>query len=333
MNYRQQKEKQEENLFRLAARARENKGRHRKEEPCEFRTDFQRDRDRIIYTKAFRRLMHKTQVFILQGDEDHHRTRLTHTIEVSQVARTIARALNINEDLAEAIAYGHDLGHTPFGHSGEAIIDNLHPAGFKHAKQSLKVVDVIERHGDHEGLNLTDEVRDGIVHHNGQMDPYTLEGQAVKISDRIAYLNHDIDDALRSGVIQDGDIPKDIVDFFGNTHGQRMNTMVKDVIENSLDKSMVLPSAKGQEMILRLRKFMFERVYLSDKIKTVEKELNIEEVITFLYNYFIKNPKDIPLDMRWLLGRQSEEETAKDYIAGMTDRYALSLYSKLTAAR
>lgn len=329
MNYRQQREKQEENLFHLAAKAKENRGRHRLETPCEFRTDFQRDRDRIIYTKAFRRLMHKTQVFILQGDEDHHRTRLTHTIEVSQVARTIARALNINEDLTEAIAYGHDLGHTPFGHSGEAIIDSLHPEGFKHAKQSLKVVDVIERHGDHEGLNLTDEVRDGIVHHNGQVDPYTLEGQVVKISDRIAYLNHDIDDALRSGVIQNDDIPKEIVRFFGATHGQRMNAMVKDVIENSLGKSKVSPSAKGQEMILRLRKFMFERVYLSEKVKAVEEELNIKEVITFLYKYFIDNPFDIPEDMRWLLDIQSKEETAKDYVAGMTDRYALSLYNKL----
>lgn len=329
MNYRQQREKQEESLFHLAVRAKENKGRHRSETPCEFRTDFQRDRDRIIYTKAFRRLMHKTQVFILQGDEDHHRTRLTHTIEVSQVARTIARALNINEDLAEAIAYGHDLGHTPFGHSGEAIIDSLHPAGFKHAKQSLKVVDVIERHGDHEGLNLTDEVRDGIVHHNGQVDPYTLEGQVVKISDRIAYLNHDIDDALRSGVIQNDDISGEIVRFFGATHGQRMNAMVKDVIENSLGKSKVSPSAKGQEMILRLRKFMFERVYLSEKVKAVEEELNIKEVITFLYKYFIDNPFDIPEDMRWLLDIQSKEETAKDYVAGMTDRYALSLYNKL----
>lgn len=329
MNYRQQREKQEESLFHLAVRAKENKGRHRSETPCEFRTDFQRDRDRIIYTKAFRRLMHKTQVFILQGDEDHHRTRLTHTIEVSQVARTIARALNINEDLTEAIAYGHDLGHTPFGHSGEAIIDSLHPEGFKHAKQSLKVVDVIERHGDHEGLNLTDEVRDGIVHHNGQVDPYTLEGQVVKISDRIAYLNHDIDDALRSGVIQNDDIPKEIVRFFGATHGQRMNAMVKDVIENSLGKSKVSPSAKGQEMILRLRKFMFERVYLSEKVKAVEEELNIKEVITFLYKYFIDNPFDIPEDMRWLLDIQSKEETAKDYVAGMTDRYALSLYNKL----
>ena len=327
MNYRQQREKQEENLFHLAAKA--NRGRRRAETPCEFRTDFQRDRDRIIYTKAFRRLMHKTQVFILQGDEDHHRTRLTHTIEVSQVARTIARALNVNEDLAEAIAYGHDLGHTPFGHSGEAIIDSLHPAGFKHAKQSLKVVDVIERHGDHEGLNLTDEVRDGIVHHNGQVDPYTLEGQVVKISDRIAYLNHDIDDALRSGVIQNDDIPKEIVRFFGATHGQRMNAMVKDVIENSLGKSKVSPSAKGQEMILKLRKFMFEMVYLSEKVKAAEEELNIKEVITFLYKYFIDNPFDIPEDMRWLLDIQSKEETAKDYVAGMTDRYALSLYDKL----
>ena len=329
MNYRQQREKQEENLFHLAAKAKEYRGRRRAETPCEFRTDFQRDRDRIIYTKAFRRLMHKTQVFILQGDEDHHRTRLTHTIEVSQVARTIARALNVNEDLAEAIAYGHDLGHTPFGHSGEAIIDSLHPAGFKHAKQSLKVVDVIERHGDHEGLNLTDEVRDGIVHHNGQVDPYTLEGQVVKISDRIAYLNHDIDDALRSGVIQNDDIPKEIVRFFGATHGQRMNAMVKDVIENSLGKSKISPSEKGQEMILKLRKFMFERVYLSEKVKAAEEELDIKKVITFLYNYFIDNPQDIPEDMRWLLDIQSKEETAKDYVAGMTDRYALSLYDKL----
>ena len=329
MNYRQQREKQEENLFHLAAKAKENRGRRRVETPCEFRTDFQRDRDRIIYTKAFRRLMHKTQVFILQGDEDHHRTRLTHTIEVSQVARTIARALNVNEDLAEAIAYGHDLGHTPFGHSGEAIIDSLHPAGFKHAQQSLKVVDVIERHGDHEGLNLTDEVRDGIVHHNGQVDPYTLEGQVVKISDRIAYLNHDIDDALRSGVIQNSDIPEEIVRFFGATHGQRMNAMVKDVIENSLGKSKISPSEKGQEMILKLRKFMFERVYLSEKVKAAEEELDIKKVITFLYNYFIDNPQDIPEDMRWLLDIQSKEETAKDYVAGMTDRYALSLYDKL----
>ena len=228
-------------LSPLAAKSAESRGRQVEEEPCATRTDFQRDRDRIIHSKAFRRLMHKTQVF-LAPEGDHFRTRLTHTIEVSQIARTIARALNLNEDLTEAIALGHDLGHTPFGHNGEDVLNQIHPGGFEHNVQSLRVADVLESTSSRKGMNLTAEVRDGIVNHTGPVKPFTLEGQIVKLSDRIAYINHDIDDAVRSGVISIDDVPKSSLELFGYSHRQRIDAMVNDVIENSEGKDEIMQS-------------------------------------------------------------------------------------------
>ena len=242
MLLRKELEKREfEILSEKAAKSAESKGRLFPEEKCDIRTEFQRDRDRIIHSKAFRRLMHKTQVF-LAPEGDHFRTRLTHTIEVSQIARTIARALNLNEDLTEAIALGHDLGHTPFGHNGEEVLNKIHPGGFEHNVQSLRVADVIESTPSRRGMNLTMEVRDGIVNHTGKAMPFTLEGQIVKISDRIAYINHDIDDAIRSGVISAEDLPEEANRVFGKTHRQRINNMVEDVIKNSDGKDCIYQS-------------------------------------------------------------------------------------------
>ena len=233
MLLREDLEKREiENLSPLAVKSAFSRGRAAEEEKCDIRTEFQRDRDRIIHSKSFRRLMHKTQVF-LAPEGDHFRTRLTHTIEVSQIARTIARALNLNEDLTEAIALGHDLGHTPFGHNGEEVLNMVHPGGFHHNVQSLRVVDVLESTSSRRGMNLTAEVRDGIVNHTGPVLPFTLEGQVVKISDRVAYINHDIDDALRSGVISMDDIPRSALELFGYSHRERINNMVNDLIKNS----------------------------------------------------------------------------------------------------
>lgn len=225
-------EREYRELSPYGTRAAESRGRMAEEEPCSIRTDFQRDRDRIIHSKSFRRLMHKTQVF-LAPEGDHFRTRLTHTIEVSQIARTIARGCGLNEDLTEAIAMGHDLGHTPFGHSGESVLNRIYPGGFRHNEQSLRVVDVLESGTSRRGMNLTMEVRDGILNHTGPVKPFTVEGQVVKISDRIAYINHDIDDALRSGVIRYEDLPAHCIEILGSTHKERINTLVTDMIEHT----------------------------------------------------------------------------------------------------
>ncbi|MBR3705837.1 MAG: dNTP triphosphohydrolase, partial [Firmicutes bacterium] len=233
-------------LSEKAAKSALSRGRAMEEEKCDLRTDFQRDRDRIIHSKAFRRLMHKTQVF-LAPEGDHFRTRLTHTIEVSQIGRTIARALNLNEDLVEAIALGHDLGHTPFGHNGEDVLNKIHPGGFEHNVQSLRVADVLESTASRRGMNLTAEVRDGIVNHTGSLKPFTLEGQVVKISDRIAYINHDIDDAVRSGVISIEDIPQTSLILFGRSHRERINNMVSDVVRNSEGADAILQSEDFKE--------------------------------------------------------------------------------------
>ena len=263
MLLREDIEKREiEILSPLAAKSAYSRGRAVEEEKCEMRTEFQRDRDRIIHSKAFRRLMHKTQVF-LAPEGDHFRTRLTHTIEVSQIARTIARSLNLNEDLTEAIALGHDLGHTPFGHNGEEILNSIHPGGFEHNVQSLRVADVLESTSSRNGMNLTAEVRDGMVNHTGPVKPFTLEGQIVKLSDRIAYINHDIDDALRSNVISMEDIPKSSLELFGYSHRERIDNMVKDVILNSQGKDEIVQSAAFKEELNLLRKFMFANVYKS----------------------------------------------------------------------
>ena len=311
-----------------AAKSAETKGRRFPEEKCEIRTDFQRDRDRIIHSKAFRRLMHKTQVF-LAPEGDHFRTRLTHTFEVSQIARTISRALNLNEDLTEAIALGHDLGHTPFGHNGEEILNKIHPAGFEHNVQSLRVVDVLESTASRKGMNLTMEVRDGIVNHTGPQLPFTLEGQVVKISDRIAYINHDIDDAMRSGVIRLDDIPQSSLDLFGRSHRERINNMVTDVIENSDGKDRIYQSSAYKAELDLLRTFMFANVYKSSRVKREEDLNKVDVVLSSLYDYFLEHITELPQDLQEIAGTDGPEEAVKDYIAGMTDRFALSTYTDL----
>ena len=320
------------NLSPLAARSALSRGRAFPEEKCDIRTDFQRDRDRIIHSKSFRRLMHKTQVF-LAPEGDHFRTRLTHTIEVSQIARTIARALNLNEDLTEAIALGHDLGHTPFGHNGEEVLNMIHPGGFHHNVQSLRVVDILESTSSRRGMNLTAEVRDGIVNHTGKGLPFTLEGQIVKISDRVAYINHDIDDALRSGVITEDDIPESSLALFGRSHRERINNMVSDLINNSDGKEKISQSPEYRDELLLLRSFMFAYVYKSSRVKREEDLNKVEVVISSLYDYFLKNPDRLPGDMKRIAEEDGVREAVKDHIAGMTDRYALAVYTDLFVPR
>lgn len=321
-------ERERQILSPLAAKSGDSRGRLVPEESCETRTEFQRDRDRIIHSKSFRRLMHKTQVF-LAPEGDHFRTRLTHTIEVSQIARTIARALNLNEDLTEAIALGHDLGHTPFGHNGEDVLNSIHPGGFEHNVQSLRVVDVLESTPSRKGMNLTAEVRDGIVNHTGSTKPFTLEGQIVKLSDRIAYINHDIDDAIRSGVISIDDIPKSSLEQFGYSHRERIDAMVNDVIENSQDQDQITQSDKFKSELIVLRNFMFKHVYKSSLVKKEEDLAKVGVVITALYEYFLEHEEKMPEDLQEVAKRDGINEAVKDYVAGMTDRYALSLYTDL----
>lgn len=328
MLYREDLEKREEQLAERACRAADSRGRAVFEEPCRFRTAFQRDRDRIVHSKAFRRLMHKTQVF-LSPEGDHYRTRLTHTLEVSQVARTISRNLGLNEDLTEAIAMGHDLGHTPFGHNGEMVLNQIHPGGFRHNEQSLRVVDVLESTSKRRGMNLTFEVRDGILNHTGNLPAATLEGQVVKISDRIAYINHDIDDAIRSGVISPSDLPKEPIEVFGRGHRERIDCMVSSVIFNSDGKDKIAMDDPHMEQLQILRNYMFENVYRSQRVKKEEDLAKVEVVISSLYNYFLAHPEKLPADNAALLERDGIHVVVKDYVAGMTDRYALNLYSEL----
>jgi len=333
MLFREDLEKREfEILSPLAAKSASSRGRAEKEESCRIRTEFQRDRDRIIHSKSFRRLMHKTQVF-LAPEGDHFRTRLTHTIEVSQIARTIARSLNFNEDLTEAIALGHDLGHTPFGHNGEDVLNSVHPGGFEHNIQSLRVVDVLESTASRNGMNLTAEVRDGIVNHTGGGVPFTLEGQIVKISDRIAYINHDIDDALRSNVISMEDIPKSSLELFGYSHRERIDNMVTDVILNSADKDKIMQSSAFKDELNNLRSFMFSNVYKSSRVKREEDLAKVEVVIRSLYEYFLKNTGKLPLDLQEIAKKEGANEAVKDYVAGMTDRFALNVYTDLFVPR
>lgn len=329
MILREDLEKREyEILSPFAAKAAESKGRQSDEPKCDVRTDYQRDRDRIVHSKSFRRLMHKTQVF-LAPEGDHFRTRLTHTLEVSQIARTIARALALNEDLAEAIAMGHDLGHTPFGHNGESFLNEKHPGGFQHNVQSLRVVDVLESISLGRGMNLTYEVRDGILNHTGQITPATLEGQIVKISDRIAYINHDIDDALRSSVIRKEDLPKDCVEVLGSDHRTRINTLVSDLIKNSDGQALIVMSEECRFYMDKLRTFMFENVYHSKVVKKDEELDKVRNMIFSLYDYYVRNPEELPEETRSMIEEFGINEVVKDHIAGMTDRYALNIYRDL----
>ncbi|MGI6203953.1 MAG: deoxyguanosinetriphosphate triphosphohydrolase [Anaerovoracaceae bacterium] len=319
---------EDERLSEFACRASESKGRRVEEPQCEYRTVFQRDRDRIIHSKSFRRLMHKTQVF-LSPEGDHYRTRLTHTLEVAQISRTAARALALNEDLTEAVSLGHDLGHTPFGHTGEKILDSIHPGGFRHNVQSLRVVDLLEEHNGKRGMNLTYEVRDGILNHTGDDLPYTLEGQIVRICDRIAYINHDIDDAIRAGVIKDEDLPVSSVRTLGRTHSERINTLVGDLIRESDGKDRIAMSAAAYGEMDKLRDFMFEHVYLDPEVKKEEDLIRAEEIIVSLYNYYLKRPERLPEEFRAMMTEFDTNTLVKDFVAGMTDRYAINLYQKI----
>ena len=324
MLIREMTEKRElENLSKFASLSASTKGRVEEEIKCEMRTDYQRDRDRILHSKAFRRLKHKTQVFI-SPEGDHYRTRLTHTLEVSQIARTMARALRLNEDLAEAIALGHDLGHTPFGHAGEEMLDSIHPGGFKHNVQSLRVVEKLE---NGKGLNLTYEVRDGIVMHTGKELAATLEGRIVKMSDRIAYINHDIDDAIRGKVINQSDIPKQCLEVLGFDHKNRINNMIKDIIKNSEAQNEIIMSPEVQNATDKLRKFMFDKVYIGSRAKREEKKA--QNIIKALYIYFNNNPLELPEDSRNRLDFETTNDVVCDYVAGMTDRYAIKKFRDL----
>ena len=311
-------------LCRYASFADASLGRAREEAPCPVRTCYQRDRDRVIHSKAFRRLKHKTQVF-LSPDGDHYRTRLTHTLEVAQIARSIARALELNEDLTEAIALGHDLGHTPFGHIGERTLDQLMLEGFQHNEQSLRVVDVLENDG--QGLNLTHEVRDGILTHSGKQAPATLEGQCVRRADRIAYLNHDLDDALRGGVLKEFELPADCMKVLGNTHGERINTMIRDIIDSSEGKDRLEMSPLVQEAMDGLREFMFERVY-RDSWRAAE-EAKCDHVVRALYGYYHEHPTEMPEEFMLIGYQDGIDRGVADFISCMTDRYALRVYQQI----
>ena len=289
-----------------------------------MRTCYQRDVDRIIHSKSFRRLMHKTQVF-LQPEGDHYRTRMTHTIEVARIARTIARALRLNEDLTEAIAMGHDLGHTPFGHAGEAALSEVMGKPFRHNEQSLRVVDILEKDGD--GLNLSYEVRMGIVGHTGDYIPETLEGQIVRRSDQIAYVNHDIDDAMRAGILTNADIPREIARTLGYTHKERINTLVCDLIATSREAGALCMSYEVERALRELRNFMFENVYRNPIAKGEEKKAR--EMLHRMYEYYVRHPEALPEDFHPQLSFDGMERTVCDYIAGMTDKYAVDKYAQL----
>ena len=307
-----------------ASRADETRGRLRPAEENEVRTCYQRDVDRIVYCKSFRRLKHKTQVF-LQPEGDHYRTRLTHTLEVMRISRTIARALRLNEDLTEAIAFGHDLGHTPFGHAGEKALSDVTGKPFRHNEQSLRVVDILEKNG--EGLNLTYETRMGIVCHPGDQLPDTLEGQIIRLADRIAYINHDIDDACRAGILSNRDIPVEITDVLGETHSQRINTLVMDIISHSQGLDHLERDPGVAEAMEKLRDFMFERVYRNPVAKGEESKAR--DIIGILYDYYMKHPGKLPTDFQPQLSFDGIERTVVDYIAGMTDKYAVYKFSEI----
>lgn len=327
MNIREEQEKREHLIFSpYASFSDESRGRDRDEEPCPMRTIYQRDRDRIIHCKAFRRLKHKTQVF-LAPEGDHYRTRLTHTLEVAQIARSIARALNLNEDLTEAIALGHDLGHTPFGHAGERTLNSLCPMGFAHYRQSIRVVEFLEKDG--QGLNLTWEVRDGILNHRTSGNPSTLEGKAVRLSDKIAYINHDIDDGIRAGILKESDIPSEYTDVLGNSTKERLNTMISDIIMNSIGKNDLVMSEPVHRAMTELRKFMFESLYLNPTAKS--EEAKADKLITELYRYYVANTDKLPDTYKRFITEFDErpEQVVCDYIAGMSDQYSISKFQEI----
>jgi dGTPase len=308
-----------------ACLSKNSRGRKRPEEENEMRTCFQRDVDRIVHSKAFRRLMHKTQVF-LEPEGDHYRTRMTHTVEVMRIARTIARGLSLNEDLTEAAAFGHDLGHTPFGHAGERVLAEVMDGGFAHNVQSLRVVDLLEKGG--EGLNLTYEVRDGIVCHTGSKRADTLEGRIIHLADQIAYINHDIDDAMRAKIIFPTDIPLYLLQELGFTHSERINTLTVDVIHTSQGKGDIMQSPEKKEAMADLRSFMFDAVYRNPVAKSQESKA--QDLIRYLFDYYCKYPDVLPDDFQLIRYQDGVERAACDYIAGMTDNFAVEVFSELT---
>lgn len=327
MNIRQKNEELEMKVLSpYAAKSCESQGRDREEEQCDIRTVYQRDRDRIIHCKAFRRLKHKTQVFLAPMG-DHYRTRLTHTLEVSQIARTIAKSLDLNEDLTEAIALGHDLGHTPFGHAGERTLNSVCSFGFQHYKQSIRVVEVLENSG--QGLNLTKEVRDGIVNHRTSGNPSTLEGKIVRLSDKIAYINHDIDDAIRGKIITEEDIPRIYTDVLGNTTKKRLDTLVHDIVNNSIGKPDILMSQEIQQAMMGLRGYMFESVYTNPVAK--KEEIKANEMLKQLFEYYLKHIDQLPDEFKYLILEcgENEEQVVCDYIAGMSDQYSVATFQKI----
>lgn len=327
MTFREQAEEFERQLLSpYAVLSSRSRGRLRPEQPCDIRTDFCRDRDRIIHCNSFRRLKHKTQVF-LSPMGDHYRTRLTHTLEVAQIARTISRALRLNEDLTEAIALGHDLGHTPFGHAGERALNEVCPAGFQHALHSVRVVHALERDG--KGLNLTYEVKNGIACHSLNAVAATLEGRVVKLSDKVAYINHDIEDALRAGVLAVEDIPYQCTYILGRTKSERISTIIHSVIRNSSDEIRMDPAIWDAHS--QLKRFMFEQVYRNPVAKAEEGKA--EEVVKTLYRYFVKRPGELPGFYRGIAEKEGADRAVCDYIAGMTDGYAVELFEKLFVPR
>lgn len=326
MNIRLKKEQLEDVcLSPFATKSKNSLGRFKEEPNCDIRTCFQRDRDRIIHTKAFRRLMHKTQVFI-SPEKDHFRTRITHTLEVYQIAKAISSSLFLNEDLTEAIALGHDLGHTPFGHLGEEALNEILKDGFFHNEQSVRIVQKIEKNG--KGLNLTKEVLDGILNHRGRCKPKTLEGKVVQLSDKIAYINHDIDDAIRAGILKETDLPKQCIDMLGKTPRDRIDFLIRDILTNSADKNDIIMTKEVKAAMYQLRKFLFENVYTSNTLE--EERNNYKFMLKEIYDYYYDNFNKVPKEFTNICHKgETKQRAICDYIAGMTDRYAIHLYKKI----
>ena len=327
MNPRQNQEALEEQMLSpQASYAARSKGRDRDEPQCEIRTCYQRDIDRIIHSKTFRRLKHKTQVF-LSPEGDHYRTRLTHTLEVVRISRTIARGLKLNEDLAEAIAFGHDLGHTPFGHAGERALNEImeDEGGFEHNEQSLRIVEHLEQGG--KGLNLTYEVRNGIQGHTGKKMPETGEGKVVRVADRIAYINHDIDDALRAGVLKESDIPGEFVKTLGTKHGERINTLVLDMIEESGKTGEITLSPQITTVFDAFREFMYKHVYLNMRAKSEESK--VFGIVNGIFKHYFYVPEEMPEEYRNIIEKDGLKRAVSDFVSGMTDKYAVHVYENL----
>ena len=331
MNIREEREQLEKKVLSpYASLACESKGRDRPEEDDEMRTVYQRDRDRIIHCKSFRRLKHKTQVF-LAPEGDHYRTRLTHTLEVAQIARSISRAMRLNEDLTEAIALAHDLGHTPFGHAGERSLARISPEGFDHCNHGLRVVEVLEKDG--EGLNLSFEVRDGILNHKTSGRPATLEGAVVRLSDKIAYINHDIDDAIRAGLLQEEALPEDLTGILGHSSRERLDTLIRAIVERSRNRPEIVVPEEIQTAMMSLRKYMFENLYINSEAKT--EEVKVDKMIELLFMHYNENIKEVPDIYTAITMRRGEsnERAVCDYIASMSDRYSVKTFEDLYVPR